>query len=54
MMREKLLMAATLTLALRLFANFNWSFSDQRTGEPMNLPNSTVITVTQLHRYIRK
>ncbi|WP_154655958.1 hypothetical protein [Fortiea contorta] len=50
-MREKLLLAATLTVALKLFAGVNWSFSSQ-TNRAVKWQNDRVVTVTQLNRYV--
>lgn len=48
-MREKLLLAVTLTFALSLFTELNW-FSSARTTTDKTNSDSSAFTVTQRHK----
>jgi|GEM_PF-6902916 hypothetical protein len=49
-MWEKLLLAATLTLALSLFTQFKFSTRNQTVGEVDVEEGQPILTLTQLHR----
>ncbi len=49
MMREKLLLAAILTLSLSLFTQISWSVSSQGTKN-INLPDQGIFALTKLYK----